>query len=123
MKFPLFSILILLFCIFSLLQTKKHHQDYDSSRDLSSPSSGKNFLNFPKNKKKIFFFLFQIFSFLLFLSENGYGTTAPASAPDMPDEEPKILAMEEERLQNTFLKNQHASFSHEVDRRLPNGAA
>ena len=115
MKFPLFSIFILLFCLFSLLQTKKHNQDHDSSGDLRA-SSGNNFLICPKKNVS------QFFIYLIF-PENGYGGTAPPSAPDMPDEEPKILAMEEERLQNTFLKQQHASFSHEVDRRLPNGAA
>jgi len=73
--------------------------------------------------------LLQVF---LFSKTNNFSTIiwnfykiiqAPASAPDMPDQEPKILGMEEERLQRTFLKQQDAAYSHEVDNRLPNGAA
>lgn len=46
----------------------------------------------------------------------------PPEYPDMPDEEPKVLAMEESKLQNSFLKQREASFGHDLDRQLANGA-
>ena len=43
--------------------------------------------------------------------------------PDMPEEEPKFLAMEEEKLQNTILRNQNSAYSNALDRKLQNGAS
>lgn len=52
----------------------------------------------------------------------GNNQGSPQAGPTMPDEEPKILQMEEERLQNSFLRQREASINHEIDTSLPNGA-
>lgn len=52
----------------------------------------------------------------------GNNPGSPQGGPSMPEEEPKILQMEEERLQNSFLRQREASINHEIDARLPNGA-
>ena len=125
MKFHLLTFLIISLFFFTLLQGKKYHQDYETDPNvLQSPDSSETH---GKTTNKYFNFLQNLTENSLFsnkfIDNAGSGFSEKGTPPDMPDIEPKILALQEERLQNTFLRQQEAAFSNEIDRKLPNGAA